>query len=191
MKKLTIVLACFLLVAGGISISWAHGSKGGGSGFRGHGHSRPHFSRPSYPGIHLRHNQHINHKSHRSRHYHQKSHKRQNRLYRQKGHHRHKAHNKYKGHHRHKGHLRHKGHHKHKGHHRHYRHKGHHRYYWPYYGPYARIYGYEDGPPLDESPQGPQHTLSSEIYYNKNPDPWFLYGKGNELRQMGVIPPLP
>jgi hypothetical protein len=148
MKKLSIVLAGFLFVAGFFSTSWAQGPKGGGSGYRGHGHSKPHYSRPSHSRIHSRHNQHY----------------------------RHKGHNK---HYRHKGHKR---------HHRHYR-QG--RYYWPYYGPYGRYYeyGYEDDPPIEES-QVPQHSPSSHIYYNKNPEPWFLYGKGKEFRQMGLIPPL-
>ena len=153
MNKLLIVSVSFLFVAGFISMAWAHGPNRSGSGYRSYGHSKPHFSRPSYPRIHLRHNQHF----------------------------RHQRHNK---------HYRHQRHNKHYSHQRHYRH---HRYYGPYYGPLGRSYeyGYEDGPPREESLQVPQHTPSSHIYYSNNPEPWFLYGKGKEFRQMGLIPPIP
>jgi hypothetical protein len=176
MKKLSIVLASFLFVAGFISIAWAHGPKGSGSGYRGHSYSKPHFSRPSYPRIHLRHNQHYRHQRH-------KGHKGHNKHYLQQ---RHKGHNK---------HYRHQSHQRPNQHYRHKNHRRHHRYYRPYYGPYGRYYdfdyGYGDDPPIEESPQVPQHTPSSQIYYNNNPEPWFLYGKGKEFRQMGLIPPLP
>jgi len=39
--------------------------------------------------------------------------------------------------------------------------------------------------------QVPRHSHSSHSYYHDNPEPWFLYGKGKEFRQMGLIPPLP
>lgn len=36
-----------------------------------------------------------------------------------------------------------------------------------------------------------QPAYSSEMYFDNNPNPWFLYGKGKEFRHMGLIPPLP
>ena len=100
----------------------------------------------------------------------------------------HQRHNKHYRHQRHKQHYRHPRHNK------HYRHQRHFRYHRPYYGPLVRYYdyGYEDSsPPREELPQVPRHTPSSRIYFSNNPEPWFLYGKGKEFRQMGLIPPLP
>ncbi len=144
MKKLLIVLAGFLFVTGFISMAWAHGPYGSGSGYRSHGYSKPHFKRPSYPRVHQRHNKHFHHQRHNK-------------------HYRHQHHNK---------------------HYRHYR---------PYYGPLVRYYDYDygDSPSREESPQVPQHTPFSRNYYNNNPEPWFLYGKGKQLRQMGILPPIP
>jgi hypothetical protein len=159
MKKLLIVSVSFLFVAGFVSMVWAHGPKGSSnSGFRSHGYSKPHFSKPSHPQTQLRHNQQLRHKSI-------------------------------------------------KRHHRNFRH---YRYYSPYYSPFITPYGYDygygggygyggygyggygygDSPPREEPRQVPQHTPSSRVYYNNNPEPWFLYGKGKEFRQMGLIPPL-
>ncbi len=141
MNKLLIVSASVLFVAGFISMAWAHGPNGSGSGYRSYGHSKPHFNRPSYPRIHLRHNQHFRHQSHN----------------------------------------------------KHYGHQRHHRHYKPYYSPLAKSYDYdyEASLPRENSRPVPRHTHSSHIYYNNNPEPWFLYGKGKQLRQMGIIPPLP
>lgn len=167
MKKLLIVSVSFLFVAGFISMAWAHGPKGSNSGFRSHGYSKPHFSRPSHPQKKLHHNPQLRHKSVK----------------------------------------------RHQRHHRNFRH---YRYYSPYYSPfitpygydygygggygyggygyggygYGGGYGYRDSPPREEPRQVPQHTPSSRVYYNNNPEPWFLYGKGKEFRQMGLIPPL-
>jgi len=87
-------------------------------------------------------------------------------------------------------HQRHNKHFRHQRHNQHYRHYRHHRL---YYGPLVRYYdyGYEDNPPREESPQVPRHTPFSRIYYKNNPEPWFLYGKGKQLRQMGILPPIP
>ena len=124
MKKLLIILAGFLFVTAFISMAWAHGPYGSGSGYRSHGYSKPHFKRPSSPRVHQRHNKHY----------------------------------------------------------RHYR---------PYYGPLVRYYDYGDSPPREESQQVPQHSPFSSTYYKNNPEPWFLYGKGKQLRQMGILPPIP
>jgi hypothetical protein len=87
-------------------------------------------------------------------------------------------------------HQRHNKHFRHQHHNKHFRHYRPHRL---YYGPLVRYYdyGYEDNPPREELPQAPQHTPFSRIYFSNNPEPWFLYGKGKEFRQMGLIPPLP
>jgi hypothetical protein len=37
--------------------------------------------------------------------------------------------------------------------------------------------------------KAPRHFPSPHSYFLENPDPWFLYGKGDELRQMGILPP--
>ena len=37
--------------------------------------------------------------------------------------------------------------------------------------------------------KAPRHFHSPHLYYHENPDPWFLYGKGDQLRQMGILPP--
>lgn len=47
MKKLLIVSAAFLMVTGIVSITWAHGPNGGG-GFRSYGNSKPSLSKPSF-----------------------------------------------------------------------------------------------------------------------------------------------
>jgi hypothetical protein len=40
-------------------------------------------------------------------------------------------------------------------------------------------------------PQAPLHFHSPYSYPDNNSEPWFLYGHGKELRQMGVIPSNP
>jgi hypothetical protein len=37
----------------------------------------------------------------------------------------------------------------------------------------------------------PQHSHSSRSYHFNNPNPWFLYGKSKEFRQLGLIPSFP
>jgi hypothetical protein len=162
MKKLLIALLSLLFVVGFISMVWAHGLKGSGSGFRSHGHSKFHFSKSSHSrigggfrqhhgkfgrGSSVRSRRHS--KFHFNRSFHSRKHFRYNRHFRN------------------------------------------HRYYSPYFSPFVRYYDYDDNPPREEVLQIPQHTPSSRIYYNDNPEPWFLYGKGKEFRQMGLIPSLP
>jgi hypothetical protein len=37
--------------------------------------------------------------------------------------------------------------------------------------------------------KAPRHFHSPHLYYHENPDPWFLYGKGDQFRRMGILPP--
>lgn len=37
--------------------------------------------------------------------------------------------------------------------------------------------------------KAPRHFPSPQSFFFENPDPWFLYGKGDELRRMGILPP--
>ena len=62
MKKLLILSAGFLCVAGFVSIAWAHGPNGGGFGHRGYSSSKPYFNKPfqTRSGRHLgRHHKHL------------------------------------------------------------------------------------------------------------------------------------
>ena len=65
-------------------------------------------------------------------------------------------------------------------------------------GPIARAYARGIGvSPIMKSQekkalqQVPRHSHSSLSYHHNNPEPWFLYGKGKEFRQMGLIPSFP
>ena len=84
-----------------------------------------------------------------------------------------------------KHHFRHK-----RGHQRHLGKLGRYWFYTPYYNTGIRAYGYQDIPPKEEVEQAPKHTQADQLYYDANPEPWFLYGNGKEFRQMGLIPPL-
>ena len=174
MNKLIILMFYLLLVAGGVSPAWAHGPSGEGA--RGYGHS---YSKSSF------------HKSSRTQ---------MGGLFR---HHRRKSLHKSSPHFRRKAQL-HRG--FHSGPHRklhvekgvisgkrHLRRKR------GFYYPLVRSRFYRNfgvrlqrrrAPQEKEFQEAPQPDYSSQIYYDKNPNPWFLYGKGDEFRQMGLIPPL-
>ena len=62
--------------------------------------------------------------------------------------------------------------------------------FYRYYSPTLRNNDYEERAPREESRPAPKHSAASHIYYDTNPEPWFLYGKSKEFRQMGLIPPL-
>lgn len=171
MKKLLILSAGFLFAVGLMSTAWAHGPKGSGSGFRGHGFSKSHFNKStiSRSGVHFR--QHLrksgrglifrNHGRSKARFKRfansPRRHLRQHRRFRDQGVN------------------------------RSFRRFRNSRFFSPFlYNPY---YGYGDSLPRQDLRPAPQHTSSSRIYYNENPEPWFLYGKGKQFRQMGLIPP--
>jgi len=176
MKKLLIISVSILCVAGFFSITWAHGPNGGGSSYRGHGYSKPHYSRPSHQRNGGGFSQHLS-RNRRHLHKHSFSHSKRHHL-RRLG--------------RLKrlprfgngvilgrsGRLRTRN--------------------IPGPGPIARAYARGIGvSPIMKSQeekalrQVPHHSLSSRTYHSNNPEPWFLYGKGKEFRQMGLIPSLP
>ncbi len=67
----------------------------------------------------------------------------------------------------------------------------------PFYSPLTKSYNQGFGvSPLRKALErkGVQQVLRHShsphpSYFDKNPDPWFLYGKGDKFRQMGLIPP--
>jgi len=170
MKKLLIVSAGLLCVAGFISMAWAHGPSGSGFGYRSYSYSTPHFSRPSHPQIGSDFRQ-----RHRHSHYGSLSHTKRYYLRRSRQSHRlpriengiilskpGPLESRFLS------------------------------------NPIAKTYDRDIRvSPIRKalgkrgSRQSPRHTPSSHIYFSNNPEPWFLYGKGKEFRQMGLIPPLP
>lgn len=171
MKKLLIVLAGCLFFVGSISMSWAHGPKGSGSGYRSLGSTKPYFTRSPRSGIGHRHLGKSNIRSRRnfgrrplSRRGVSPQSRRLPRIERgvilskpsplQK---------KF------------------------------------FYSPVAKSYERGFGvSPFRKSLERqrplriPRHSHAPRpSYFNNNPDPWFLYGKGKEFRQMGLLPPLP
>jgi hypothetical protein len=169
-KKLLIVSASLLCVAGFISMAWAHGPGGSGFGYRSYSYSTPHFSRPSHSRIGGGFRQHPGHSRYGSLPYSKRGHLRRSR----QSHRLPRIEN---------GIILGKP------------------------GPIqsktlrdSRTKSFSPGfgvGPLRKAlqrkglQQGPRHTPSSHIYFSNNPEPWFLYGKGKEFRQMGLIPPLP
>lgn len=169
MKKLLIALVSLLFVAGFISMAWAHGSNGSRYS-RSHGYSKHHSSRPSHPRFGDGFRQHRRHLHHGSLTHSKRRHLRRSRQY-----------------HRlpriengvilsRPGPLQNRS----------------------FNSPIARAYARGIGvSPIMKSlekkalQQVPRHSISSRSYHYNNPEPWFLYGKGKEFRQMGLIPSLP
>jgi hypothetical protein len=171
MKKLLIALVSLLFVAGFISMAWAHGSNGSSYGSRGHGYSKHNSSRPSHPRFGGGFRQHRKHLHHGSLTHSKRRHLRRSRQL--------------------------------------------HRFPRIRNGIILGGSRFLQNRPLSSSPieratargigvspimkaqerktlqQAPRHSLSSRSYHYNNPEPWFLYGKGKEFRQMGLIPSLP
>ena len=182
MKKLLIVSISFLWIAGFTSMVWAHGPKSGGHGFISHGHSKPHFSRHSHKGKHL--GRKLSLRPHqRSRHHLGREPRVQKHSRRGHGIRRHGHSKQLLGKH---SHLRVR-----LGRNHRFGRFGLNRFqrFYRYYSPTLRK-DYEDRAPQEESRSVPQHTPASHIYYDTNPEPWFLYGKSKEFRQLGLIPPI-
>ena len=163
MKKLLTVLASFIFVVGFISIAWAHGPNGGGLGYRSHGYSQPYFNR-SFPRSVRGHHQHHGHSYYGSLPYSKRNQVPRGSISRQS----------------------------------------------------RRLPRIENGVILSKpspltkaydrgvgvSPlrkaleskgvqQVPQPLHSPHAHQGKPSDPWFYYGKGQQLRQLGILPPLP
>ena len=186
MKKLLILFVSLLFVAGFTSLAWAHGFKSGGSGFRGHGNSKSHYSRSTHRRSGGGFSQYLSRPSHRRMgggfrqhrrhlHRHSFSHSRRHHLRGSRRSHRlprirkgsilsrpSLLQNK------------------------------------PFNSPIERAYARGIGvSPILKSQekkalqQTPRHSHPSHSYHHNNPEPWFLYGKGKEFRQMGLIPSLP
>lgn len=163
MNKFFIVSTSFLFVAGFISIAWAHGSSGGGSGYRSSGYSSHQFNRPSSQRAGISHRRHHGHSNSRQHHL---SHKRVSpqslRLPRiergviqsQPGPLQNKSFNS------------------------------------PLAKHHSQGFGVS---PLRKALErkGLRHFHSPHAHHHNNSDLWFLYGKDKEFRQMGLIPPLP
>lgn len=152
MNKLLIVSASFLFIAGSISMAWAHGPKGSGSGYRSYGYSKPHFSKSPRSG---RGHQHHRSVSPRSRRLPNIEHG--------------VIHNK-------PGPLQNK----------------------PFYSPLTDSYdqGYGVSPlrkaqERKGAQQAPRHSHSPHAHQDNYPDSWIHYGKQKQLRQLGILPPLP
>ena len=178
MKNLVIVAVCFLIVTGWVVEAWSHGPRGFRSGTWSDGYSKPGFFRPSSknPGSgwhnfyrHLRSFQGTGYGHGRPHH---------GRLY---GPHRQRIPqdrrfpriesgvllNK-------PGPLQNRT------------------FYSPLVQSYNRGFGVSPLRKALERKRGqkaPRHFHSPHLYYHENPDPWFLYGKGDQLRRMGILPP--
>ncbi len=164
MKKLLIFSAGFLCMAGFVSIAWAHGPSGGGAGYYNRGYAKPIFNQSfqSRSGRHLgRHHKHLHHGSLTK----QRQLRRFQRSRRLPG----IVNGVIQSQ---PGPLQTRS----------------------LSSPIAKAYERGIGiSPLRKAleKQTPAHSLSSRSYHRKNPEPWFLYGQGENFRQMGLIPPLP
>jgi hypothetical protein len=166
MKKLLIISAGFLCVAGYVFPAWAHGPNGVGSGYHNQSYSKPHFNKSFQPrsGRHFgRHHRHLHHGSlthSKQRHLRRAQRSRRlpgivNGVIQSKP-----------------GPLQNRS----------------------FSSPIAKAYDRGIGvSPIRKAleKQTPAHSLSSRSYHRNNPEPWFLYGQGENFRQMGLIPPLP
>jgi len=172
MKKLLIVSAGFLFVAGFISIAWAHGPNGGGLGYRSHGYSQPYFNR-SFPRSVRGHHQHHGHSYYGSLPYSKRNHVPRGSISRQSrrlpriengvilskpGPIQSKQN----------------------------------------ISPLTKAYDRGIGvSPLRKAlerkgvQQVPQPLHTPHAHHGNHSDPWFYYGKGKQLRQLGILPPLP
>ena len=163
MKKLLILSASLLCVAGLVSITWAHGPKGGGFGYRGHSYGKPQFHAPSRLSAGIgRHHRHFSRKpfsrrgvspgSRRLPHIdngviHSRPGPLQNRPFNSPIA---NAYNRGIG-----------------------------------------VSPIRKAQERKAPPQVPSYTHRPYTHHDDNPEPWFLYGNGKEFRQMGLIPPLP
>lgn len=159
MKKLLIVSAVFLFVAGFISMAWAHGPNRGGGGFRSHGYSKPYFTR-SAPRSFRGHHQHHGHSHLGSLPFPRRNHLPHGSVSRQS----HRLpriengviHSK------------------------------------P--GPIqSKQFNSLPGKTLGRkgTRQVPHHSHSPRVHRDKHSGAWFHYGKEKQLRQLGILPPLP
>jgi hypothetical protein len=173
MNKLLILSASFLFIAVSVSTAGAHGPNGSGSGYRSHAYSKPHFSRPSHLRSGIGHHQRRGH-SHfgsfpRSRRHHLPHGSVSSQAHRLPKVEHGVLHSK-------PGPLQKK----------------------PFFSPITKFYDQGFGvSPLRKalerkgSRQVPRHTHSPHSHPDNHSDPWFLYGKGKEFRQMGILPPIP
>jgi hypothetical protein len=173
MNKLCIISASFLFIAGSVSTAWAHGPNRNSSGYRSHAYSKPHFSRPSHLRSGIGHHQRRG-PSHlgsfpRSRQHHLPHGSVSPRVHRLPRIEHGVLHSK-------PGPLQKR----------------------PFYSPITKFYDQGLGvSPLrkaqerKESRQVPRHMHSPHFHPDNHSDPWFLYGKGKEFRQMGILPTIP